>query len=1163
MLSPTFRGGSLHPASTTSLRDDKWLEATRLQFSAQPTLSASEFVKDWEQSLRSYDKILTFECQITGVEPKPDNGPAESILTQIRWELVAAGKDFYREQRIGQWELEWHSSAGVGSPRYAIHSWKATEEVRSRTISPCFVDIAATALASNTSFSEQISHGADYWRTVLDAACGIDIYGHNGIALGDLNGDGYDDLYVCQGAGLPNRLYRNLGDGTFEDITNSSGLGLLENTACALIVDVDNDGLQDVIVVCASGPQLYRNLGKGKFRKQPNAFQFANPPQGTFTGAAVADYDRDGWLDVYFCLYVYYQGAEQYKYPLPYYAAENGPPNFLFKNNQDGTFRDVTKHAGLDQGNTRYSFCCGWSDHDRDGWPDLYVVNDFGRKNLYRNNRDGTFTDVSQQAGVEDTGAGMSVCWFDYDNDGSEDLYVADMWTAAGLRITTQTAFQKSAPPEVRGLYQKHAMGNSLYHNRADGTFADQTSVAGVGMGRWSWSSDSWDFDHDGFADLYVTNGMVSGPSRDDLNSFFWRQVVGKSPLDAKPTSAYEQGWNAINELLRADGTWSGYERNVFFANNRNGTFSDVSGALGLDFLEDGRSFALSDFDGDGRQEVFLKNRNAPQMRILKNVVESLPAAIAFRLRGTKSNRDGIGAVVTIRTESGQQSRSLQAGSGFLAQHSKDLFFGLGKSTGTVVATIHWPSGFIQEIRDLPANHRIWVEEGSSPIRMEAFRARRPRAVAKSNDAGDVLPERIRSWLLAPMAAPDFTLPDIHGKEYRLSSSKGQPLILHFWTSEYDNSAAIVKTLNRISANSVAIHVASGGEAKPVTPDIAGPKTLVLLGNADVAAVYNILWSYLFDRHRDLPLPTTFLLNADHEIEKVYTGAVDVDVIESDLHSLPRSLGDRIRKALPFPGVIEDADFRHNYLSYGSLYYQRGYFEQAQASFQRALADDPASAEAFYGLGSSMLELGNVTGARQNFAGATKAKAGYPDTLPNAWNNLGLLATREGRMEEAAGYFQRALEINPNLTVALDNLGNAYRQMRRWKDAQQVFQHAIEIAPGDAEAHYGLGMVFAQNGEDDGALGELQKALAFRPDYPEALNNLGVLFLNLRRVDDAIRSFQRCMQVVPGFNQSYLNLAKIYALEGKPSDARGVLQQLLKQHADDEQAKKLLEQLPQ
>ena len=138
-----------------------------------------------------------------------------------------------------------------------------------------------------------------------------------------------------------------------------------------------------------------------------------------------------------------------------------------------------------------------------------------------------------------------SVCWFDYDNDGAEDLYVADMWTAAGERISMQEIFQRDAPEQVRAMYRKHSMGNSLLRNRGDGGFQDSTAPSGTGNGRWSWSSDAWDFDHDGYPDLYVANGMLSGALREDLNSFFWRQVVANSPNTAKPSQDYEQERNA------------------------------------------------------------------------------------------------------------------------------------------------------------------------------------------------------------------------------------------------------------------------------------------------------------------------------------------------------------------------------------------------------------------------------------------------------------------------------------------------------------------------------------------------------------------------------------------------------------------------------------------
>ncbi len=535
VLAADFQGCSLRPITSKVLRSGLGLTARQLSCAPDLTLGASAFTRDLRLSLTELSEILAADFQITGIAA---NSP-DRVLTQVRYELVGTGAGFHREQRVGYWELEWQM---VAPDEYRLKHWRAADETRSRSISPVYVDQTQQAFGSNPSYSAQLIHGVDYWRTVLDGACGIDIYGHNGVSVGDIDGNGCEDVYVCQPAGLPNRLYRNRGDGTFEDITETSGLGVLENTAWALFADVDNDGLQDLIVVRANGPLLFLNEGNRKFRQKANAFQFATVPQGTFTGAAMADYDRDGWLDIYFCLYVYYQGTDQYKYPTPYYDANNGPPNFLMRNNRDGTFHDATAETGLNRNNTRYSFCCGWTDSNNDGWPDLYVVNDFGRKNLYRNNCDGTFTDIAAQAGVEDVGAGMSVCCFDYLNDGAQDLYVANMWTAAGERITSQASFKKNTPNQVRAMYRKHAMGNSLFRNEGTGVFQDKTVAAGTGMGRWSWSSDAWDFDHDGFPDLYIANGMVSGPLREDLNSFFWRQVVANSPDVAKPSHAYEAG---------------------------------------------------------------------------------------------------------------------------------------------------------------------------------------------------------------------------------------------------------------------------------------------------------------------------------------------------------------------------------------------------------------------------------------------------------------------------------------------------------------------------------------------------------------------------------------------------------------------------------------------
>ncbi len=1099
-LNGKFSGTSWQPVESRTVRPaTDSLEVRHLSFAPLPSLSAQDFVAELRSSLGHFSALATAEFQITSLA-----STASGVTTRIRYEFVGSGPGFHREQRTGDWSLDWE---GGLNEAYSVLRWQSMNEVRSRSKEPFYTDVTGSAFRDCASYRSQMLHGADYWRTVLDGASGIDIYGHNGVSVGDIDGNGRESVYVCQPAGLPNRLYRNRGDGTFQDITESSGVGILDNTACALFADFRNSGRQDLVVVRANGPLLFLNQGNGTFRMKPGAFAFAKPPQGTFTGAAAADYNRDGFLDIYFCLYSYYQGSGQYKFPTPYFAADNGPPNFLMHNNGDGTFRDVTAQCGLNQNNTRYSFCCGWSDSNGDGWPDLYVVNDFGRKNLYRNKGDGTFSDVARETGVEDVGAGMSVCWLDYNNDGLEDLYVGNMWTAAGERITADKGFQKDAPAQIKALYRKHAMGNSLFRNNHS-AFHDASEESHAGMGRWSWSGDSFDFDHDGLADLYIATGMISGPNRKDLNSFFWRQVVANSPNDAKSNVDYEQGWNAINELIRSDYSWSGSERNVFYANNGDGTFSDISGAVGLDFREDGRAFALADFDRDGRQEILLKSRNAPQLRLLKNTTADLPPALAFGLRGTKSNRDAIGAAVTIETSAGRQTKWLQAGSGFLSQHSKELFFGLGHAQGSVSATIRWPSGLVQQLKDLPPNHRISVTEGVETPNVETFQ---PSGLANGPTAPAVvesLPARVETWLLAPVSAPSFSETDPSGKARLISFSNV--------------------------------------DRKP---------------SDDRIATYNLLFRYLFDRHRDMPLPTSFLTDKRGRIVKVYQGEASPNQVESDIRNIPGSDAERLARALPFPGVSTTYEFGRNYLSLGSIFFQRGYMDAAGEFFRSALSDNPASAEACYGLGSVYLKRGNTTEARDNFERAVELPASYPETTPNAWNNLGLLAAREGETERAIDYFEKALQVDPDRLIVLQNLGNAYRQAKRWGDARTTLERALAIKPQDPEANYAMAMVFAQQGDNDAAYRYLQNALQARPTYPEALNNLGVLYLRTHRRNEAVAEFEECMRVAPAFDQSYLNLARVYSIEGDSEKARSVLLALLAQHPDHAQAKQALAQL--
>jgi len=1165
-LDASIEGVSLVPTQEKNARSANGIEVLRRQFSGKVIAGRERLLQEIKGYLAPMSRVETAEFEIVGI--KETASLSKRLHVDIRYDFVGTRTDQVREERIGLWRTQWKQDE---SGAWRAFRWEAMEETLSRARGPVFIDITSQALGQTESYKNQLAHGVDYWRTVLDGACGIDVYGNNGLAAGDFDGDGRDDLYICQPAGLPNRLYRNRGDGTFEDVTEKSGVGVLDSTACALFADFENKGLQDLLVVCGSGPLLFVNQGNGKFSLKRDAFQFAQPPQGTFTHAGITDYDGDGRLDIYFCLYTYYLGLDQYHYPTPYFDARNGPPNFLLHNDGNANFVDRTEAAGLNVDNDRFSFACAWGDFNDDGSQDLYVANDFGRNNLYRNNGDGKFTCVSTEAGVEDVGAGMSASWFDFDNDGKMDVYSAAMWSGAGIRVSGQERFHEKEAENIRALYRQHARGNALYRNLGNGKFQNVSSPAGVDMGRWAWCSDAWDFDHDGYSDLYIANGYITGAGsserdKPDLASFFWRQLVAKSPLNQTPSLQYEQGWNAINELIRSGSSWSGSERNVLYANNHDGTFSDVSGVVGLDCIEDSRSFVLADLDQDGRLEVILKNRNAPQLRILRNVMKNIGHSIAFRLRGQKSNRDAIGAAVTVEAEGHRQTKYLQAGSGFLAQHSKELFFGVGKAEA-VRASIRWPGGMTQAFESVPVNHRIEIQEGSADFLAKSFPASPPAYTrAGETQPPELLPSSVETWLIEPLSAPEFSLPDIDGKMRDLRSFRGTVLLFHFWATTSpacaDQLRLLQKYYSTLAASGLSIlgiNVDDPGDAETARA-FAEKESLRfpnVLASQDVAGVYNIIYRYLFDRRRDLPLPASFLLSKDGMIVKIYQGAVHPNQLREDLQSLRVTDADQIRRALPFSGTLYQDVFHRNDFTYGVAMFQRGYLEQAAASFKQVIAAKPQDPEAYYNLGTLYLRKNSLHEARQYLEQTVKLRSNYPE----AWNNLGMVAAQEGQTDEAISNFKQSLLLRPTYAIALANLGNVYRRQGNFDEAGKLLRRALAITPDDPEVNYSLGMLFARQEKLEEAEQYLRTAVSLRPDYPDALNNLGVLFVRERRNSDAEERFKACIRVAPDFDQPYLNLARLYVLLEEKQKAREVLMALLQKQPQHKVAQQELEML--
>ncbi|MGI8603994.1 MAG: FG-GAP repeat domain-containing protein [Verrucomicrobiales bacterium] len=441
--------------------------------------------------------------------------------TSVRMELVARGEG-KAIQQTAQWKCHWQRIEGQ-KPRLVSLAVESFEEVATATGphgGPSFSDATETVLGNDPAFREQLAFSVDHWVARIEQQFVFGPSGWEGLAMGDANGDGREDLYVCQPGGLPNRLFLQNVDGTLTDRARECGVDWWDQTQAALFCDFDNDGDQDLAIATIWGLLFLANDGHAHF----SASAAKVTPEGMPYSLAAADFDGDSDLDLYVCCYSKRANAVEQKFlarPIPYHDANNGSRNILFRNDRQWRFRDVTKKVGLDENNQRFSFAAAWEDFDGDGDLDLYVANDFGRNNLYRcdrleDERIG-FTDVAAAAGVEDISAGMSAAWGDADNDGRPDLYVSNMWSSAGNRVAYQRRFHEGASPAALASFQRHAKGNSLFLNAGDGTFRDISEAAGVAMGRWAWGSRFVDLNNDGFEDLVVANGYITQPDSGDL----------------------------------------------------------------------------------------------------------------------------------------------------------------------------------------------------------------------------------------------------------------------------------------------------------------------------------------------------------------------------------------------------------------------------------------------------------------------------------------------------------------------------------------------------------------------------------------------------------------------------------------------------------------------
>ena len=573
--------------------------------------------------------------------------------------------------------------------------------------------------------------------------------------MADVNGDGFDDIYITVRLGK-NMLLINHGDGTFTEEAAAYHLDLPGHTTCAIFADFDNDGDLDVM--------LGRSLLRTSYLENRGGVFYQHPipkfmPMAVISMAA-ADYNGDGLLDIYLCTYRpaapagsgasggYAQVAKEgdFDWPDEFFSPEVamefrrrlaehkrsngvtvldqlGPPNMLLVNRGAGRFEPAPENSTV--GLWRNSLQATWCDYNLDGRPDLYIPNDWGLNVMFRNDGPAGFTDVTSELGFTWYGFSMGASFGDYDNDGRDDLYVSNMYSEAGRRITAQI-------PGLNKLFADSAAGNFLYHQEANGKFKQIAGLEPPAMTvmkiGWSWGGCLADFDNDSFLDLYVLAGYYTAPpelaSGLDLDSNLWRTMVRADENLSRPSFRFSPEWKRTpapdNLGPEIDARLAGVERqgdrilvhslrgsqrNHYFANRAGRSFADISALSGLDNPADSRGFGILDYDRDGWQDIALVNANQPLFNLYHN---EMPAAglkggmIAIRFVGGNRTsapsreyacRDGFGARVTVDLGEGKIVREHRCGEGWSTQNSATMMVGIGSHATVATVSVRWPSG--------------------------------------------------------------------------------------------------------------------------------------------------------------------------------------------------------------------------------------------------------------------------------------------------------------------------------------------------------------------------------------------------------------------------------------------------------------------------------------
>lgn len=1005
----------------------------------------------------------------------------------------------------------------------------AHEEVKSASNDGlAFQDITENVLQHDDVYSSQLNIGVDEWAKLIP---GIDITGNLGIAIGDPNGDGLEDIYLCQPVGLPNILLSQNPDGTVDNTAKSANVDLLDGCRAALFVDLDNDGDEDLAITTSEELLLFSNDGKGNFLLEHKLL--AGHGGGSISAA---DFDNDGDLDLYICKYNMILD-EQDLLPLPdsYVRSTSGGRNVLLRNEEGWSFVDVTDKVGLRENNIRHTRCAIWCDYDLDGDQDLMLANEFGVDVFYQNN-DGWFIDINKEIPAQDLETATRSCSFgEFNGDGHFDFFMANNFYEASYQFLPtdeqRSSFfgeiYKMTSQESRILYSKPGKKKSFTeYQLPKPIFATQNSFSSVAM----------DFNNDGFDDLMLTNGWFTQGPQDKAEQLLTSIYLANAETDASITNfpdltkreRFELVTRNITDKIRRGKSFGQNQQNVCLLSMGPIGFANYSASSGIDFPDDGRAIASTDWDHDGDLDLIVTSRTAPMLRVLGNQIETENQFVGIQLRGTKSNSDAIGARVELYLKGRGRPliKSVTAGSGTLAQSSKRLHFGIPKDAVIQGVIVHWPLGEQQSFSGIKPGTRYRIVEGESePAELTdtrfdigLFKEIEPKPSRKISATHSLLNPPMRMPRLQFQSERKAWVPLQTIDERRMAvvfiddSNESKELLREFGEEASE--------LAEEKIDVVAIYLDKD------SPDMASSHSKVrdLVENANFPFRYGaasegmmlkmeILYGQWLSDQRIPTAPFGWLVDSEDHIRVFYpTQKISADQVQLDFNSLGGNYWRCLKDFSLLPGywvnpkrIGNFARLQNRFEEIGSENDGEMFAELSKASYANQLCRRAVELEA----------QGDGKKAREAYSAALE-KDPRCELACVGYGNLRLLDStmvkdsvdRQSMLNEAELLFNRAIRINPTNTKAILGRAKVLKHREKVIEAIDQLKEYLEIYPERWEVHAEIGRMYYYIEEYRKATEYLLVVWENRRNLNDVAAELGFIYLNKGSFEDA-RSFLR------------------------------------------------------